>query len=172
MAEMIEITTEVEGVEEAVAALKALGVHIPTVVAPAFQRGAMRAEAKLKEYPPPIPEGLWARYSTPKMRAYFFGVLLKSKAGKKQSKDGRYRRTLTLGRRWTTELSVSSNMIRASVGNNTKYGPFVQSIQRQVGFHKDRWITDRAALEAVAQETVEDVQQTIVNAAAAYGGAA
>lgn len=63
-----------------------------------------------------------------------------------------YRRTGTLGRRWTTgrrEIPIAnSQRIEGRVGNNTSYGPFVQAKQFQHRIHRGRWPDD----EQVAKE--------------------
>ena len=66
-----------------------------------------------------------------------------------------YRRTGTLGRRWITSVSRKGGGLVGKVGNNTTYGPFVQSSQFQARVHRGRWQTDadvmdrnKAAIEA------------------------
>jgi hypothetical protein len=58
-----------------------------------------------------------------------------------------YRRTGTLGRRWTTRVEALATGARGRVGNNTRYGPFVQSSAFQATVHRGRWQTDRQVLE-------------------------
>lgn len=61
-----------------------------------------------------------------------------------------YRRTGTLGRRWTDDMQIDSlgDGIQGTIGNNTEYGPWVQSDQFQTRRHRDTgWITDKQALE-------------------------
>jgi hypothetical protein len=53
-----------------------------------------------------------------------------------------YRRTGTLGRRWTTSVQMHSNGVEGKVGNNTTYAPFVQSARFQATVHRGRWHTD------------------------------
>jgi hypothetical protein len=48
-----------------------------------------------------------------------------------------YRRTGTLGRKW----SVKKGSFSATIGNNTGYGPFVQDREIQAWMHKNRWQT-------------------------------
>lgn len=52
----------------------------------------------------------------------------------------RYIRTGTLGRRWTNEVATDGK--RGRVGNNTTYGPWVQSGRLQAWMHRGRWQTD------------------------------
>lgn len=81
-----------------------------------------------------------------------------------QRSGSSYRRTGTLGRRWTHSISESPNEIRGTVGNNTAYGPFVQSRQFQVRVHQGRWQTDEQVIED-EQLTIEDFFRFAVNEA-------
>lgn len=71
-----------------------------------------------------------------------------------------YVRTGTLGRRWTAATSqsvtVTGNMIRGVVGNNTSYAPLVQSARFQARVHRGRWRTDVMAIDANRQKIVAD----------------
>lgn len=51
-----------------------------------------------------------------------------------------YRRTGTLGRRWTSR--INSDATRGELGNNTPYGPYVQDAQRQAHWFRGYWQTD------------------------------
>lgn len=60
-----------------------------------------------------------------------------------------YRRTGTLGRRWTEDIQVTRQPwgLKGSAGNNTEYGPLVQSARFQQPWHKRTgWETDKTAL--------------------------
>lgn len=72
-----------------------------------------------------------------------------------------YRRTGTLGRRWTTRVSENSNGIEGKVGNNTIYGPFVQSEMFQAAVHRGRWQTDADVLERETAAIVADFERAI-----------
>ena len=77
----------------------------------------------------------------------------------------RYIRTGTLGRRWTTRITKSSNGITGTVGNNTAYGPLVQSERFQTRTHKRTgWTTDARAVKDNQQAIVADFEQTIQRA--------
>lgn len=71
-----------------------------------------------------------------------------------QRSGSSYRRTGTLGRRWTTRVEALSAGVRGRVGNNTSYGPFVQSQAFQASVHRGRWQTDQQVLEREL-ETIE-----------------
>lgn len=65
-----------------------------------------------------------------------------------QARNTPYRRTGTLGRRWTTKVERIGGGVQGRVGNNTEYAPFVQSHQFQARQHKMLWQTDRDVLES------------------------
>lgn len=71
-----------------------------------------------------------------------------------QRSGSSYRRTGTLGRRWTTRVEALSAGVRGRVGNNTRYGPFVQSSAFQASVHRGRWQTDQQVMEREL-ETIE-----------------
>ena len=56
--------------------------------------------------------------------------------------NSRYIRTTTLGKKWTTKITASRDGVIGKVGNNTPYGPFVQSSMFQASIHRGRWQTD------------------------------
>lgn len=58
-----------------------------------------------------------------------------------------YRRTGTLGRRWTTEIINTGDGLVGKVGNNTEYGPMVQSELFQANVHAGTWQTDRDVMD-------------------------
>lgn len=77
----------------------------------------------------------------------------------------RYIRTGTLGRRWTTRITKSSNGITGTVGNNTAYGPLVQSERFQTRTHRRTgWTSDQGAIDRERNAIVTDFEQTIQRA--------
>jgi hypothetical protein len=52
-----------------------------------------------------------------------------------------YRRTGTLGRSWTSQITGSGKDMKGEVGNNVSYGPYVQDAERQARRMK-HWQTD------------------------------
>lgn len=63
-----------------------------------------------------------------------------------------YRRTGTLGRRWTYRVTMSLYSATAVLGNNTPYGPYVQSEAEQAEVHQGwGWPTDESELEAAKE---------------------
>jgi hypothetical protein len=77
-----------------------------------------------------------------------------------------YVRTGTLGRRWTTRVQTSSNGVIGTIGNNTAYGPWVQSQRFQSRFHRGRWTTDQQAIDKNLPAIQADFQREIDRALA------
>ena len=64
-----------------------------------------------------------------------------------------YRRTGTLGRRWTSQVHQSSDGLSGEAGNNTSYGPYVQDSERQAA-HMVHWQTDDQVAIEVLPESI------------------
>lgn len=75
-----------------------------------------------------------------------------------------YVRTGTLGRRWTKEVTQSGGGLVGKVGNNTAYGPFVQSQQFQADVHRNRWQTDEQVVKRNEAAIVQDFRRAIEKA--------
>ena len=74
-----------------------------------------------------------------------------------------YRRTGTLGRRWTTAIQKLGSGIRGRLGNNTAYAPWVQSATQQVSFHKRTgWKTDEQVTDN-NRDRIERIFQRAIN---------
>ena len=73
----------------------------------------------------------------------------------------RYARTGTLGRRWTSKVARQSSGVTGTVGNNTSYGPFVQSKAFQARVHRGRWQTDEQVLTDNLQTIQTDFERAI-----------
>ena len=59
-----------------------------------------------------------------------------------------YRRTGTLGRRWTSKVDTHSQGVAGKVGNVTSYAQWVQSNEKQVWFHRAAgWKTDKTVTD-------------------------
>ena len=74
-----------------------------------------------------------------------------------------YRRTGTLGRRWTTaqpHIFVQRRMIEGVIGNNTEYAPYVQSRSMQAWMHRGRWQT----IEDVVERSRDEAQRILEGA--------
>lgn len=67
-----------------------------------------------------------------------------------------YQRTFTLKRSWTQEVK---GMV-ATIGNNTKYAPFVMDAAEQAWMHRGYWQTT----EDIARKKASDVKRIIVQA--------
>lgn len=65
-----------------------------------------------------------------------------------------------LGKRWTSEINETGNGLEGQIGNNTTYGPFVQSSEQQAWMHAGRWQTD----EEVARQNEAAIRGDFLNA--------
>jgi hypothetical protein len=76
-----------------------------------------------------------------------------------------YRRTGSLGRRWTTAVEESRDTVRGTVGNNTSYAPWVQAKNFQARIHQGRWQTEVDVTEQSREEIAALFQAAIERAA-------
>ena len=85
-----------------------------------------------------------------------------------------YRRTGTLGRRWTYRVTMTLYSATAVLGNNTPYGPYVQSEAEQADVHKGwGWTTDADELKAskeYAPPIINDAIEAEIRKAKLDGG--
>ncbi|MGV0974499.1 MAG: hypothetical protein ACOYBO_01070 [Azonexus sp.] len=93
------------------------------------------------KYYPPRATNLHVEFKTEKQRRYFFWALHEGKI------DVPYRRTRTLGKRWTTKVEYINGGVTGVVGNVTPYAPYVQSRADQAKVHEGRWGTAEDAME-------------------------
>ena len=73
----------------------------------------------------------------------------------------RYRRTRRLGNAWTIKIDQSANGLVGTVGNNTSYGPWVQSSMFQAAVHQGRWQTDQDVATKETPAIIADFEQAI-----------
>jgi len=140
---MAEIVVALEGVDELLRRLERAASN--AVLRAAMERATALIQARLAVYPPaarkPQP------FKTDKQRRFFFAAL----------RDGRieapYRRTGTLGRRWTATISGAGLDLVGRVGNNTTYGPYVMARAEQAAYHAGVW----PVAEDVAEQATGDV---------------
>jgi hypothetical protein len=137
--------------------LKKLG-HFETmrIMEEPMERSLLKIESAMSEYPPPPAPGEWAAKTTVRQKRAFFALL---RAGQIKGK-----RTGTLGRRWTHAITKSAGGMEGVVGNNTEYGPWVQSKRFQARFHQGRWQTDEEVLENLHGEIKKDFEDTVKSA--------
>ena len=74
----------------------------------------------------------------------------------------KYRRKGTLGRRWTYKIESTGDGVTGRAGNNTEYGPLVQSKKFQAVVHKRTgWQTDADAIRDNRKDIVKDFNASI-----------
>lgn len=85
-----------------------------------------------------------------------------------QGSGSTYRRTGTLGRRWTNAIpAIAATMqgLQGRIGNNTVYGPLVQSHAHQARVHRGRWQTDEMVMQRELPAIQGDFEDAIRRAA-------
>lgn len=125
---MATVDVQLRGVD---ALLKKLGkAQGVDVLRKPMQRGLHRLQRDMADYPP-------------------------------QRSGSSYRRTGTLGRKWTSArpiVTAQRDGLRGRAGNNTPYGPFVQSAMFQARAHRGRWQTDERVLREALPAITRDFQ--------------
>lgn len=130
---MADAYVQIVGLEPLIAAVGRLAAG--SVLRDAMEVAVERVRTQIAIYPPPA-TGYRMVWKSERQRRWFFAAL---RSGAIQVP---YRRTGTLGRRWTTEVSRQGDDLVGRVGNVTVYGPFVQSVDGQAAVHRGRWRTD------------------------------
>lgn len=140
---MADIVVTVEGIPE-------LQARLGRALSDAVLRGAMTqatalVQRRLAVYPPASHRKMvWV---SEKQRRFFFAAL------REGTIEVPYRRTGTLGRRWTSAITGSGDNLVGTVGNNTSYGPYVMSRADQAAYHAGVW----PVAEDVADQMTDDV---------------
>jgi len=151
---------DVEGMEE----LKALIERFPEMALdaaePAMEQALLYLHGKIPQYPDKPQPGEASKWWTPKQRRWFWWAF---KAGKIQVP---YRRTGTLGRQITEQVTRSADGVEGEIGTNTPYAPWVigpdepgrvfaglnnSNPMFQAGVHRKRWWQ----FEAVVNENLD-----------------
>lgn len=159
---------EIRGVDELIRKLgKIEGVKI--LEAP-MQRSVDRLQRDLADYDavPKMKPGEWAAWvnnhspeKARQIRGAYWAKVNRTKGGKKRKAAKHPGRTGTLGKRWKTRIRKSGQGLTGTVGNNTKYAPFVQSQKFQARLHQKRWKTDQQAAYNNRNAIVADFEQEI-----------
>lgn len=151
---------EIRGVDELIRKLgKIEGVKI--LEAP-MKRSTDRLQNELADYDsvPKLGPGEWAAWvanrspeKAKQIRGAYWAKV--KKAGKHPGRTG------ILSKRWKTRIRKSAQGLTGTVGNNTKYGPFVQSERFQARLHRKRWKTDQQVTYNNRNAIVADFEQEI-----------
>lgn len=153
---MSDVAVEILGLRELMQEVNELIAF--KVVRDTMEVAVERVRTQIAVYPSPPSSGYHMVFKSDKQRRFFFAAL----------RDGRitvpYRRTGTLGRRWTTSVSNSGLDIRGEVGNVTNYGPFVQSAESQAPIHQGRWRTAERVVEEMEPQ-IQDLFESRIQAA-------
>ena len=122
-------SVEVVGLDEV---LRKLGnAASPANLMRGMRKATLLVQGGVAVYPPAQPKPM--QWKSERQRRFVLAAL----------HDGTiqipYRRTGTLGRRWTSEVSAEGNDVVGRVGNNTVYGPYVMGKDGQAGYHAGVW---------------------------------
>lgn len=125
-------TLEIRGLDQLLRRLNA--VQVERVLRPPMVRSVERVRAHIGSYARSAgtPTASYIRGRGPTLR------------------DGSVRRLTSqhLGKRWTVEVKTNGSNLIGIVGNDTTYGPYVQSAEHQARHHAMRgWKTDVDVLE-------------------------
>lgn len=126
---MADAVIEVIGLEDV---LKRLGdAASPAVLAKGMHRAVAIVQKAVAVYPPASGRSM-GPFKSERQRRY---VMVLVSTGQIP-----YRRTGTLGRRWTTSVEGSGVDIVGRIGNNTTYGPYVMGNEgTQASYHVGTW---------------------------------
>lgn len=147
---------EIEGLDALYAKLDRLAAM--RRVSGALLAGGAMIKSAMQLYPAQVAltrKSVYGRsFVSDRQRRFFFYAL------KKGILHSPYRRTNVLGNKWTVEAQDGG--LTVEVGNNTPYGPYVQSARLQTKYHKAAgWQTDAAVLERQAPAVVGLVRDAI-----------
>jgi len=115
---------EIEGLDELYTRLGS--VRGNKVLTKPMHESVTYVENAMKVYPPQRPNSTY-------IRGYGFA--------------GGPRTSEQLGKSWTTKVTHSASGVQGIVGNDTSYGPHVQSDRYQAWIHRGRWQTDKQVIE-------------------------
>ena len=121
---------------------------VNNVLRPPMQRAVFRLQRDMANYPPQRPG---SRYVRGQGWANAQGRVIRQTSER-------------LGQSWTTDIKESNRGLSGKIGNNTSYGPFVQSQQFQAAVHRGRWQTDAQVVESNRARIVADFEQAIQRA--------
>ena len=120
-----------------------------------LKAGALHIKGKIAVY---APSSSANSPSNPSGRWYQRGY--GSRWRRKDGTVGGSKTSETLGRRWT--VGERNGGLTQVVGNNVSYGPYVQSAEKQAGFHKARgWKTDEQVIEEEGDTVLQFVKSEI-----------
>lgn len=140
------VTIQIDGIDRV---LRKLGkVEGQKVLRVPVEQSVAVLQADMKEYPPVRTMSLVTRAAKAGRRKGAIKAVGIIKGNKRQAYwVSSYRRTGTLGRRWTKKVRNTGDGVVGVVGNNTKYAPWVQSSRFQAWMHQGRWQTDKDVME-------------------------
>lgn len=135
--------TSIKGLDRVMAKLDTLQKFSAWAYDP-MDASVKEVQRELAKYPRKAP-GAFSRYATAKQKRAYWAKVGK---GEIEHREGiGYKRTGTMGRKWTTAVENSANGVRGVIGTNAQGAKWVQQASTQQNFHKaSGWPTDISAL--------------------------
>ena len=146
---------EVNGIDEAIALLQRIEPALET----ALTGVAVEVQDRVSVYPPQRRKKM--RFTSAKQRRGFFAKL-RSGAIQVPYRRGSSPGSQTLGRKWRLVQEAK----RVRVRNTAKYAPLVLSSEKQAGYHRGNWKTDKDVAEQVVADgtAVRIIEQSLKQA--------
>lgn len=138
------VEIEIAGLAEALDRFAQGDVNVGKAMVRATRRGVALLRRKLAVYPGKSTGHI--EFKSDKQRRFFWAAL---REGKIQIP---YRRSGTLGRRWSTKVEATTADVVGIVGNLTPYAPFVQGAGKQATIHQGNWQTEQDVARDAANE--------------------
>jgi hypothetical protein len=145
-------TIELNSFEELARRIEELPLLALEAAEAAMHVALMTLHGELPEYPPRPAPGLASQFWTPRQRRWFFWALRKGMI------QVPYRRTETLGRQFTEQVTRDEKSVTGQLGTATPYAPWVvgpdypgETIRgqtmHQARIHQNRWWQFQAVMD-------------------------
>lgn len=145
---------EIKGIKELVGKLEG----IERSLAAGIEAAAKHVKGKVAEAPP-VRRGRMPM--TPRQRAWFL-MALREGLIEVPWRRGSSSLSERLSQSWTSEMRDDRSAV---VGNDTRYGPFVQDKEKQSKYHEETgWKTIQAVVDAEAEKAREIVASVVKKA--------
>lgn len=154
------VSIHIDGIEAVERKLGTLAAH--DALRNPMEASLALVQNRIATYPTP-PSGQHVTFVSDRQRRGFFAKLRSGEI------TVPYRRTGTLGRRWTSKIDESGSSLVGVVGNNTEYAPWVQSVDAignrgpQARIHQGRWETDAQVVAALRDRVAQIFERAIAS---------
>ncbi len=139
------VEVEIEGLAEALDMFLQGNSKVGQALKRATSASVKVLRARLAKYPGKSAGKM--TFVSDKQRRFFFAAL------REGTIQVPYRRTGTLGRKWTSKVTFTDDDVMGFVGNSTPYAPLVQGFDTQARIHAGNWQTE----QGVANESRDEI---------------